>query len=233
MHKNIQNFLWNGLDIIFYSSSNPTKHFQIDTTRPKLLKDCIKAVIHSSRKKNFLNKLSLYSRISKNFGILFYILGIRLLVLKQAWAELNQAKSILHNLFFDQWKYETRLGCFGVTAMLSWGQLKLRLIEVVVDWSWGWSKLRLFLVEVDWSWGWLKLRLIKVEVDWSWGWLKLRLIEVKVNLYWNLWNVFEVYSCRLITFILYNFLFSDFLILWYFGEIVSIFLTCGEGLGFM
>ena len=106
LHRIIQNFLWNGLDIIFYSSSNPTKHFQIDTTRPKLLKDCIKAVIHSSRKKTFLNKLSLYSRISKNFGILFYILGNRLLVLKQAWAELNQAKSILHTLFFDQWKYE-------------------------------------------------------------------------------------------------------------------------------
>ena len=29
----------------------------------------------------------------------------------------------------------TRLGRFGVTAMLSWGWLKLRLIEVAVDWS--------------------------------------------------------------------------------------------------
>ena len=84
----------------------------------------------------------------------------------------------------------TRLGCFGVTAMLSWGWLKLRLIDV----------------DVDWSWGWLKLRLIKVEVDWSWGWLELRLIEVKVNLCYNLWYVFEVSSYRLITFILFDFL---------------------------
>ena len=84
----------------------------------------------------------------------------------------------------------TRFGCFGVTAMLSWGWLKLRLIDV----------------DVDWSWGWLKLRLIKVEVDWSWGWLELRLIEVKVNLCYNLWYVFEVSLFRLITFILFYFL---------------------------
>ena len=38
----------------------------------------------------------------------------------------------------------TRLGCFGVTAMLSWCWLKLRL--------------RLIGVEVDWNWGWLKLK---------------------------------------------------------------------------
>ena len=105
----------------------------------------------------------------------------------------------------------------------SWGFEKLRLIDVGVDRSWGWYKLRLIEVEVDWSWLWLKLRLIEVEVDWSWGWLKLRLIEVKVNLCCNLWNVFEVYSCRQITFILYDFLFSYFLILWYFGVIVSFF----------
>ena len=30
---------------------------------------------------------------------------------------------------------QTRLGCFDVTAMLSWRWLKLRLIEVEVDWS--------------------------------------------------------------------------------------------------
>ena len=53
---------------------------------------------------------------------------------------------------------ETRLGCFGVTAMLSWGWLKLRLTEVEFDQSWGWLKLRLIGVEVDWSWGWLKLK---------------------------------------------------------------------------
>ena len=67
------------------------------------------------------------------------------------------------------------------------------------------------------------MRFIEVEVDWSWGWLKFRLIEVKVNLCCNLWNVFEVFSCRQITFILYDFLFSYFLILWYFGVIVSFF----------
>ena len=108
--------------------------------------------------------------------------------------------------------------CFDVTAILSWGWLKLRLIEVEVDWSWGWLKLRLIEVEVnwsevDWSWGWLKLRLIEVKVDYSWGWLKLRLIEAKVNLYYKLWNVYEVYSYRLITFILYNF-FPFYIIFW-------------------
>ena len=92
---------------------------------------------------------------------------------------------------------ETRLDCFDVTAILSWGCLKLRLIEV----------------EVHWCWGLLNLRFIEVEVDCSWGCLKLRLIEVKVNLYYKpLWNVFEVYSCRLITFILYDLF--DFVLFW-------------------
>ena len=95
-----------------------------------------------------------------------------------------------------------------------WVALVSQPCWVEVDWSWGWLNLRLIEVEVDWSWGWLKLRLIKVEVDWSWGWSKLRLIEVKVNLYCNLWNVFEVYSCRLITFILYEFCFLTF---WFCG----------------
>ena len=58
-----------------------------------------------------------------------------------------------------------KIGCFGVTAILSWGWLMLRLIEVEVDWSCGWLKLRLIEVEVVSSWSWLKLRLIKVEVD--------------------------------------------------------------------
>ena len=49
--------------------------------------------------------------------------------------------------------YRTRLGCFDVTAILSWGWLKLRLIEVEVDCSWSWLKLRLIEVEVDCSWG--------------------------------------------------------------------------------
>ena len=48
--------------------------------------------------------------------------------------------------------FSTRLGCFGVTAMLSWGWLKLRLIEVEVDWSWGWLKLSLIEVEVNLIW---------------------------------------------------------------------------------
>ena len=117
---------------------------------------------------------------------------------------------------------------YWVEVDWSWGWLILRLIEAEVDWIWGWLiwgwfKLRLTEVEVDWSWGWLKLRLIEVEVDWSLDWFKLRLIKVKVNLCYNLWNVFEVSSCRLITFILFDFLFSDFL--WLFGVILSFFLA--------
>ena len=73
-----------------------------------------------------------------------------------------------------------------------------------------------FGVTAIFSWGWLKLMLIEVEVDWSWGWLKLRLIEVKVKLCYNLWNVFEVSSCRLITLILFDFLSSDFGSFWAF-----------------
>ena len=49
----------------------------------------------------------------------------------------------------DQEHTKTRLGCFDVTAILSWGWLKLRLNEVEVYWSWGWLKLRLIQVEVD------------------------------------------------------------------------------------
>ena len=63
-------------------------------------------------------------------------------------------------LLTQRLKFVKRLGCFGVTAMLSWSWLKWRLIEVEVDWSWGWLKLRLIEVEVDWSSGWLKLMLI-------------------------------------------------------------------------
>ena len=48
---------------------------------------------------------------------------------------------------------QTRLSGFGVTAILSWGWLKLRLIEDEVDCSWSWLKLRLIEVEVDCSWG--------------------------------------------------------------------------------
>ena len=70
--------------------------------------------------------------------------------------------------------------------------------------------------------------MIEVEDDWSWVRLQLRLIEVKVNLYHNLWNVFAVYSCRLITFILYDCLFSDFLIFWSWGVIL-----CSRGLFFL
>ena len=62
------------------------------------------------------------------------------------------------NVIFWLFATLTRLGCFGVTAILSWGWLKLKLIEVEVDWSWGWLELRLIAVEVDWSWGWLKLK---------------------------------------------------------------------------
>ena len=85
-----------------------------------------------------------------------------------------------------QFQRETRLGCFDITAILSWGWLKLRLSEVKDNWSWGYLKLRLIEVKVEWSWGSLKLRFIEVEVDCSWGWLKLRLIEVKVNLHYKL-----------------------------------------------
>ena len=61
----------------------------------------------------------------------------------------------------------------------------------------------------------------------------MRSIEVKVNLCYNFWNVFEVYSCRLITFILYDFLFSDFLNLCYFGVIFSFFGSCRAGFGWV
>ena len=36
---------------------------------------------------------------------------------------------------FQDFTYWTRLGCFDVTAILSWDWLRLRLIEVEVDWS--------------------------------------------------------------------------------------------------
>ena len=71
------------------------------------------------------------------------------------------------SLTFDLNRMFARFGCFDVTAMLSWGWLKLRLIEGEVDWSWGWLKLKLIEVEVDQSWGWMKLRLIEIEVDWD------------------------------------------------------------------
>ena len=67
-------------------------------------------------------------------------------------------QEVTQGLFMQSFKHLTRLDCSGVTAMLSWGWLKLRLIEVEVDCSWGWLELRLIEVEVDWSWGWLKLK---------------------------------------------------------------------------
>ena len=61
--------------------------------------------------------------------------------------------SYIVNDKYGQKNFNTRLGCFDVTAILSWGWLKLSLIEVEIDWDWGWLKLRLIEVEVDWSRG--------------------------------------------------------------------------------
>ena len=62
-----------------------------------------------------------------------------------------------------------------------YSHIESRLIEFEVDRSWGWIKLRLIEVQVDWveahwSWGSLKLRFIEVEVNRSWGWSTLRLM---------------------------------------------------------
>ena len=56
-------------------------------TQPKLLTKCIKVGKHSSKKKLFTQGLT-----PTNFEILFYILEIRLLVLKQNWADLSHAQ---------------------------------------------------------------------------------------------------------------------------------------------
>ena len=82
--------------------------------------------------------------------------------------------------------------------------------------GWGMQNCKDIDVKIGllWCHSHVELRLIEVEVDWSWGWLKLRLIEFKVNSCFNLWNVFEVSSCRLITFILFHFCFLTF---WFCG----------------
>ena len=132
------------------------------------------------------------------------------------------------------------MGCFDVTAILSWGWLKLRFIEVEVDWSWGWLKLRLIEVEVDRSWGWLKLRLIEVEVDWSWGLLKLRLIEVEVDWSWGWLKLILIEDFRGLLIKTDNFYFVRYFVFWllYFcfsGVILSLFgphrAFLGVGLG--
>ena len=60
-------------------------------TQPKFVTECIKVDKHSSKKKMFTQTLA-----PKYFEILFYILEIRLLVLKQDWAELSQAQPSPH-----------------------------------------------------------------------------------------------------------------------------------------
>ena len=69
---------------------------------------------------------------------------------------------------FQQNKIVTRLGCFYVTAILSWGW----------DWSWGWFELEVE-VRLNWCWGW-----DEVKLKFSWSWVELGLSWVRMELSW-------------------------------------------------
>ena len=79
--------------LILFSVHPPTRPTTscYTNTQPKLLTECIKVDKHSSKKKMFTQTLA-----PKYFEILFYIHEIRLLVLKQDWAELSQAQPSPH-----------------------------------------------------------------------------------------------------------------------------------------
>ena len=141
---------------------------------------------HPARKKNELILLKAFLSISQNSPTSNPLKNVK--ITKHVSIKSNYKRNAIEthqNSFsyigFYERKLTTRLGCFDVTVILSWGWLKLRLIEFEVDESWGWLKLRLIEVEVDRSWGWSKLRLIKVEVVLRWSWLKLRLIKVEFD----------------------------------------------------
>ena len=79
--------MWNDADLIFYSSSNPTNHFQLDKYPAKTFIRVYQCSYTLEQKMLFTQAVT-----QKYFEILFYILEIRLLVLKQAWVELSEAK---------------------------------------------------------------------------------------------------------------------------------------------
>ena len=66
------------------------------------------------------------------------------------------------------------MGCFYVTALLSWGWFEA---EVEVRLRWGWVEVSWNWVEVELSWGWDKLTLNK-ERNWAFIglglWFKIR-----------------------------------------------------------
>ena len=87
----------------------------------------------------------------------------------------------------------TRLGCFYVTAMLSWDWSWCWFefeVEVRLNWGWGWE-WGWYEVKLKFCWSWLDLGLswvgFELKLSWvgvklSWGWVELGLCWVGVVL---------------------------------------------------
>ena len=155
-------------------------------------------------------------------------------------SDIDGLKTVSHIL--DEKLVKTRLGCFCVTPILSWGCVKVEIedeVDLRLRLKWGWFELEVE-VRLIWGWGWDE---VKSKFSWSWVGLFINsnfwfLLDFGVIFYfwgpkWAIFgfgivfkNFFGVYSYSWTTFIIfYVFLNFDFwfdLILGWFCDIVSI-----------